>query len=91
MTYWEKIYGLREMSLEEESQLSANEKLTVQNKIEIIDKCKLAQQALEQIRFRAKGTPVLNDPNHAEIVNQFADLVFKLERIAWETATFGIK
>ena len=91
MTNFEKVYGLREMSIEEESKLSASEKLTVKNKLELIGKCNLMQQALDQIRSRAKGIPVLDDPKHAEAVQKLADLTAEAERILWGAATFGIK
>ena len=91
MNAYEKIYGLPEMTLEKESQLSEAEHMTLRNKLEIINNCGLMIKALDQIWFRAKGTPILNDPEHAEMVQQFYDLVLQASDLLWKAATFGIK
>ena len=90
MSYFEKIYGIPEMSLEEEAALSASEKLTERNKIDMINKCGLIKQAIEQIEFRAKKIPMEANDCHATMVDQMADLVRKAENILWQAATYGI-
>lgn len=91
MSYLKNVYGLPEMSLEEELKLSSSEKQTVHNKVRIIDHCDLIVRAVEQIRTRAKGIPVLDDPEHAQLVQQFADLVIKADLLLSEAAIYGIK
>ena len=86
----QKLYGLPEMTLIDEMNLPANMRNTISNKITMIDKCNLLQQALDQIKFRAKGIPVLDDDHHAEGVQQMTDLFLKAYDMLWETALHGI-
>lgn len=90
MSYFEKIYGIPEMSLEEEMNLPACKKLTERNKIEMVNKCGLMRQALDQIEFRAKKIPMEDDPAHANLVNQLAELVKQAEKMLWQAATYGV-
>ena len=90
MSYFEKIYGIPEMSLEEEMNLPACKKMTERNKIEMVNKCGLMKQAIEQIEFRAKRIPMEDDTNHAAAVNQIAELVKAAEKLLWQAATYGI-
>lgn len=90
MSYFEKIYGIPEMSIEEEMNLPACKKLTERNKIEMVSKCGLMRQAIDQIEFRAKKIPMEDDTRHADMVNQLAELVKAAEKLLWQAATYGV-
>lgn len=91
MNTYEKIYGVPEMTLEAESQLSETERQTLRNKFEIVNLCGLMTKAVDQIWFRAKTAPITADPEHAQLVQQLADLVTKASDVLWEAAMYGIK
>ena len=86
----EDIYGVPEMSVREEMDLPANKRRTLVNKITMIDKCNLMQQALDQIRFRARGIPLLDDDKHAAGVQEMTDAFLQAYELLWKVATHGV-
>lgn len=86
----EDIYGLPEISIREEMDMPGNMHQTMVNKITMIDKCNLMQQALDQIRFRAKRIPLLDDDKHADGVQEMTDLFLQAYDLLWKTAMHGI-
>ena len=68
-------YGLQPMSLEDEINQPYNAKRTRCNKIIIIDRCKHIEDLIEIIKYRAKMAPELNDPKHADLVQEMTDKV----------------
>ena len=90
MSYFEKVYGIPEMSLEEEMNLSVSMKLTERSKIEMVNKCGLMRQAIDQIEYRARKIPMEDDASHANLVNQLAALVKEAEKLLWQAATYVV-
>jgi len=85
-----QICGLPDMTFEEELALPENMMHTKQNKIKIISRCCSMRRALETIESRAHGAPLLDDPKHAELVQQLADIVKEAEKVLWKAADFGM-
>ena len=86
----QKLYGIPEMSIQEEMNLPANMRQTLSNKITIIEKCGLLQSALDQIKFRAKGIPLTDDARHASGVQEMTDKFLAVYDALWEVAMHGI-
>lgn len=85
------LYGIPEVFWEYANpSLSDHERQTIENKISMISKVNLLQQAIDQIRFRAKGIPVLDDAKHASGVQEMADLVTQASDAIWKAAMHGI-
>lgn len=89
MTYSERAYGMREMSLTEILALPDTMRSTRNAKTQVVNLCGLMRQAIDTIEHRAKGAPILDDQEHAELVRQFAELVKRAEKGLWRAATFG--
>ena len=87
----EKLYGLPAMSIEEERNLPENKKRTMENKISIIDKPGLMLKAVDQIRYRAQRTNLLDDKKHADQVAEWEQMVLEAESLLWKIAQFGIE
>lgn len=85
------LYGLPEMSYEEEKNLPENKKRIVRDKISIVDKCGLMKTAVEQIRFRARGVPVLDDNDHADRIDEWEHMVDEANELLWKIATHGVR
>lgn len=85
-----KLYGIPEMSFQDEMNLPANMRQTMANKISIIDKCNLMQQALDQVKFRARGIPLLDDEQHAASVQEMTDIFMQAYDLLWKAAHHGI-
>lgn len=88
--YATKKYGIPEMSILEEMNLPASQRQTISNKITMIDKCGLLQQALDQIKSRAKAIPVIDDEEHATGVQEMTDQFLQAYDLLWEVALHGI-
>lgn len=84
------LYGLPPMTIREEMDLPGNMHQTMVNKITMIEKCNLLQQALDQVKFRAKGIPLLDDDNHAAGVQAMTDLFMQAYDLLWKAALHGI-
>ena len=82
--------GLPEMTFEEELALPENMMRTKKNKINIISRCCSMRRALETIEHRAQGAPLLDDPKHAELVQQLSDIVNEAEKVLWRAAEHGM-
>lgn len=89
MTYSEKIYGMKEITLAEAATIPDTMRSTRNAKVQIINACGLLRQAIDVIEHRAKGAPILDDQEHAELVRQFAELVKRAEADLWHAATFA--
>lgn len=85
-----KLYGIPEMTVQEEMNLPANMRQTMSNKISMIEKCGLLQQALDQVKFRAKHIPLLDDDKHAAGVQDMTDLFIQAYDLLWKAAMHGI-
>lgn len=85
-----KLYGTPDMSVLEEMNLPANKRQTLANKISMIDKCNLMQQALDQVKFRARGIPLLDDEQHAASVQVMTDMFLQAYDLLWKAAQYGI-
>lgn len=86
-----KLYGIPEMTVQEEMNLPANMRQTLSNKITMIEKCSLLQQALDQVKFRAKHIPLLDDDKHAAGVQEMTDLFMQAYDLLWSAALHGIR
>ena len=89
MKSYDEIYGMKRLSLDEELALSVNERHTRNNKITIIDQLGHMRNMIDQIEHRAQGAPVLDDPTHAEIVEQFRKLVTRANIALESAAMYG--
>jgi len=87
----QKLYGIPDMSVQEEMALPANMRSTLSNKITMIEKCGLLQNALDQIKFRAKHIPLLDDDKHAEGVQEMTEKFLAAYDALWEVAMYGIR
>ena len=87
----EKLYGIPEMTVQEEMNLPENMRQTMSNKITMIEKCGLLQQALDQVKFRAKHIPLLDDDKHAAGVQEMTDKFLAAYDALWEVALHGIR
>lgn len=85
-----KLYGIPEMTIQEEMNLPACMRQTLSNKISMIDKCNLMQQALDQVKFRARGIPLLDDETHAAGVQEMTDAFLQAYDMLWKAALHGI-
>lgn len=85
-----KLYNIPEMSVQEEMNLPANMRQTLSNKINMIEKCGIMQQALDQIKFRTKNIPVIDDDKHAAGIQEMADLFMQAYDMLWKVAKHGI-
>ena len=90
MSNYEQIYGMQRLSLDEELVLSENERHTRNNKITIIDQIDYMRKMIDQIENRAKGTPIEDDPKHAELVEEFRKLVTRANVALESAAMYGI-
>ena len=85
-----KLYGIPEMTVLEECNLPPLMRQTISNKVTMIEKCSLLQQALDQIKFRARGIPLLDDETHAAGVQEMTDLFLQAYDMMWKVALHGI-
>lgn len=84
--YLRRIYGLEPLTLEQEIELAPNAKRTCNNKIKIIDTCASIRWLLDTIEFRVRMAPVLDDQEHADLVDKLRDAVdeaYKVTERAW--------
>lgn len=88
---YEKLYGVPEMSMQEEADLPGNMHQTMVNKITMIEKCSLLQDALNQVRFRARKIPMLDDDAHAAGVQEMTDIFLQAYDLLWKAAMHGIR
>ena len=84
-----KYYGLKPLSFKEEFNLPKYARQTRHNKMKIIDTCDHATKLIDTIKYRAKYAPELNDPEHAELVQEFADKVNELYKAVEAAARVG--
>jgi len=91
MNLMETLYGVPAMSYEEEKALPEAKKQTLDCKISVVDKCGLMRQAVDQINYRAKGIPMLDDAEHSAQVAEWERMVFEAYDLLWKIATYGIK
>ena len=89
MKSYEEIYGMKQLGLDEELALSENERHTRNNKLTIIGQIDYMRKMIDQIEHRAQGAPVLDDPKHAEIVEQFRNLVTRANIALESAAMYG--
>lgn len=82
-------YGIPEMTIEQEINLPPLAKRTIQNKIKIIDWCDLMEQAVNTIRSRAKGAPIMDDVIHSDLVQKWTLMVMQTSRMLDDCAEFG--
>ena len=81
--------GLPEMTLEEELALPETMMKTKQNKIIIMGCCSSMNRALETIESRTRHAPLLDDPKHAELVEELKNIVKAAEIAIWKAAEYG--
>ena len=85
------LYGIPEMSVQEENALPENMHQTMNNKITMLNQIHLVRQALDQIAFRAKHIPLLDDDKHAAGVQEMTDLFMAASDAMWKAALHGIR
>lgn len=88
-----KFYGIHPYKVDEEANLSDDEKLIRQCKIDIINACTDMRQLLEQLEYRAKEAPENGDfdlQEHAELMKNWRVTVRKAKAAVNEAATYGI-
>ena len=88
-----KYYGIIPYNKEEEENLSDDEKLIRQCKIDIINACNEMRESLEQLGNRAKRAPETGDFNiqeHAELMKNWRVAVRKAKALTEEAATYAI-
>ena len=90
MSNYEQIYGMKRLSLDEELSISDNERRTRNNKLTIIDQLDYMRKMIDQIEHRAQGTPIEDDPKHAELVEEFRKLVTRANVALESAAMYGI-
>lgn len=87
----ECLYGVPTMSYEEEKALPATEKQTIGCKMSIVDKCGLMAKAVDQIKFRARATPIIDDAKHSEQIAEWEHMVLEANDLLWKIATYGVR
>lgn len=87
--YYER-YGMSRLSLDQELALTENERHTRNNKITVIDQLDYMRKMIDQIENRAKGTPVEDNKDHAELVEQFRQMVTRASIAIESAAMFGM-
>ena len=87
--FYEK-YGIQMLSLDELEKLNPAERQTRNNKYDIIVACDNMRKMIDQIENRAKGAPVENNKAHAELVEQFRQMVTRASIAVESAAVFGI-
>ena len=85
----ENIYGIPEMTIEEEINLPALAKTTLGNKIKIVDWCDNMEQAIKSIRRRAQEIPIKNDAEHSNLVNRWTMMVMAVNRSLDDCVMYG--
>lgn len=73
--YFCESYGIKPMSINEEAALPQYAKQTRNNKIHMIDTCEQMRRMLNSIEYRMKHAPELNKREHAELVENFKELL----------------
>lgn len=73
---WEtKTYNLKHYTIDEEAKLPFTVRQTRENKIRIIDTCNFLLREIDSIIAVARLIPELDDENHSEIVNDYANAI----------------
>ena len=72
-----ELYGFDSMTFQEELALPEAKKRTMNNKIQIVNDCYLMYKSIDQIQWIAKCAPLLDDPDHAELVDKWARIIRK--------------
>lgn len=88
-----RYYGIHPYSVEEETNLSDEEKLIRQCKINIVDACSNMRGMIDQLERRAKGAPENGDfdlQEHANLVKNWRIKVRQANAAVDEAATYGI-
>lgn len=85
----ENLYGIPEMTIEEEINLPQYAKRTLGNKIRIVDWCDNMEHAIASIRRRAQQAPIKNDAEHSDLVQRWTLLVMQANRLLDDCAMFG--
>lgn len=85
-----KYYGIIPYGREEEENLTDEEKLTRQCKIDVIDMVNQTRKLLDQIERRAKGAPESKDPKDATLLRDFRSKMRNAKAAVDEAAMFGI-
>ena len=77
------------MTIDQELSMPEMMKKTRLNKIQILACCWSIEKAVETIKARANGAPLLDDPEHAKLVEEFRIIAKQAEIAAWRAAEFG--
>lgn len=85
----DNLYGIPEMTIEQEINLPPLAKRTLMNKIKIVDWCDDMELAIASIRKRAQGAPIRDDIVHSDLVQQWTLMVMQVNRELNCCATFG--
>lgn len=89
MDKYEKNYGLKPMTFEEEVNAPARIKATRIAKVNMIDRCNEMQTMLDTIKLRAKGIDEIDDGDYFKTVSKFFGLVTKAFEDIQEVSKFG--
>lgn len=73
-------YGIRNLSLQEEMKLPRYERLTRNNKVNIINSCESMKKVIDSIETRTRKIPEKDDYDHCMMVMEYTKLCHK----AWE-------
>lgn len=87
------LYGIRPYNVDEEANLSDDEKLIRQCKIDIVDACSHMRKYVDQLERRAKQAPENGDfdlQEHAELMKNWRIKVRRANAAIDEAATYGI-
>ena len=85
----ENLYGIPEMTIDEEVNLPMYAKRTLGNKIRIVDWCDDMEQAIASIRRRAQQAPIKDDKTHSDLVNEWTMWIMQANRLLNDCVMFG--
>ena len=84
-----KYYGIKPLTQDEENQLSDNEKIIRQCKIDVINLCTEMLKNIDIIEQKSRIAKELDDNARAEILVGFRSAVRKAESAVREAAEYG--
>ena len=83
------LYGIPDMTIDEEIGLPPLAKRTLGNKIRIINWCDNMEQAINTIRHRAREAPIKDDATHSDLVQKWTLMIMSVSRELNDCADFG--
>ena len=89
MELFEKLYGIKSLSLDEELALSESVKRTRRNKMDIVNVCEHIKRYADSISFTAKQVPELNSADHSALVDEWKDKVLEALHALEDAIKYG--